>query len=200
MSTFDTQEAILEAATGLFLQRGYEGVSIRDITKAVGLTKGAIYHHFESKEALLGAVIGREFASYRIDYAQLPSATFREFLDAALGEMERFMSPSRKADWGDPKGQPNHFRLIWDGMQVLEGFGGRMEQHTQWELEAWVEVVRAALERGELRGPVDPDLIAQLFLSSSNGVWAGYMMFGGAERIPVRIRMLWNGLYESLKA
>lgn len=46
----DTKDDILEAATKLFLQRSYDAVSIKDITEAVGVTKGAFYHHFSSKE------------------------------------------------------------------------------------------------------------------------------------------------------
>lgn len=53
----DAKDDILEAATKLFLQRSYDAVSIKDITEAVGVTKGALYHHFSSKEELLGEVI-----------------------------------------------------------------------------------------------------------------------------------------------
>lgn len=199
MSALETREAILEAATRLFLQRGYEGVSIRDITEAVGLTKGALYHHFESKESLLSAVIGREFEVYRIEYARLPTATLRDFLEAALQEMERNLEPPPGTRPIGLRERPNHFRLIWDGMQVLEGFGRNVEQYGQRELAVWAQVVRAAVGRGELRIGLDPDLVAQLYLSCSSGVWAADMMLGRAKQIPQRIRIVWEGLYESLK-
>ena len=50
----DTRDFIVERAFCLFLQRGYEGISIRDIQEAVGLSKGAIYHYFRSKEDIFG--------------------------------------------------------------------------------------------------------------------------------------------------
>lgn len=68
----DTKDDILEAATKLFLQRSYDAVSIKDITEAVGVTKGALYHHFSSKEELFSEVIGREFHAYQIDFGRLP--------------------------------------------------------------------------------------------------------------------------------
>lgn len=47
-----TIEKILEKAGSLFNTQGYKATSISDITKATGLTKGAIYRHFKSKEDL----------------------------------------------------------------------------------------------------------------------------------------------------
>jgi AcrR family transcriptional regulator len=47
------KELILKTAFGLFLQKGYKSISIKDIEIATNLSKGAIYHHFESKEKIL---------------------------------------------------------------------------------------------------------------------------------------------------
>lgn len=49
---FDTLRAIAEQAFELFGRYGYEGVSIGDIAKAAKLSKGALYWHYDSKEAL----------------------------------------------------------------------------------------------------------------------------------------------------
>ncbi len=48
----ETKQKILEVAGNLFNSKGYRATSISDITKASGLTKGAIYKHFPNKEAL----------------------------------------------------------------------------------------------------------------------------------------------------
>lgn len=52
-----THEAILDAARTLFLTRGYQGTSTRDIAKAVGITQPALYHHFDDKEVIFLQVI-----------------------------------------------------------------------------------------------------------------------------------------------
>lgn len=53
----ETVSRILEAAFRLFLEKGYEHTSIQDIIDQLGgLSKGAIYHHFKSKEEILEAV------------------------------------------------------------------------------------------------------------------------------------------------
>ena len=57
-----TVERILNAAQRLFLEKGYENTTIQDIVDALGdLTKGAIYHHFKSKEEILDAVGDKMF-------------------------------------------------------------------------------------------------------------------------------------------
>ena len=53
----DTRRRILDAATALFNERGYAGTSIRDITERLGMTKGALYYHFASKDELLHAMV-----------------------------------------------------------------------------------------------------------------------------------------------
>ena len=55
-----TVEKILEVAQKLFLEKGYDNTTIQDIVdKLGGLTKGAIYHHFKSKEDILVAVTNK---------------------------------------------------------------------------------------------------------------------------------------------
>jgi len=53
------RQEILQAAMGLFLVRGYDGTSVNDILEATGLSKGAFYHHFESKTDVLEALVDR---------------------------------------------------------------------------------------------------------------------------------------------
>lgn len=55
----DTREKILDAAQDLILECGYAGVSIDDIIKRLGLTKGAFFHHFKNKNKLAVALIRR---------------------------------------------------------------------------------------------------------------------------------------------
>ncbi len=53
------REAFLDVAERLIRTKGYEQMSVQDILDEVGASKGAFYHYFDSKEALLGAVIER---------------------------------------------------------------------------------------------------------------------------------------------
>ena len=55
----DTKERILLTSLQLFARRGYEAVSVSDIAGALGITKGALYRHYESKRAIFDAILAR---------------------------------------------------------------------------------------------------------------------------------------------
>ncbi|MDQ0170032.1 TetR/AcrR family transcriptional regulator [Paenibacillus tundrae] len=57
-----TLEHILTVSAQLFTEKGYEKTSIQDIIDHLGMSKGAVYHHFKSKEEILDAVMERQFA------------------------------------------------------------------------------------------------------------------------------------------
>ena len=59
-----TVEKILDVSQRLFLEKGYDNTTIQDIVDHLdGLTKGAVYHHFKSKEEIMDAVGDRMFAT-----------------------------------------------------------------------------------------------------------------------------------------
>ena len=72
----ETVGRILDVASRLFLEKGYEHTSIQDIINNLGgLSKGAIYHHFKSKEEILIAVTDRMTAEYNHMLAQIRDAS-----------------------------------------------------------------------------------------------------------------------------
>lgn len=83
-----TIATVLEAAEKLFLERSYADVSMRDIARAAGVTTGALYHHFESKEALYVGMLQTDFAAKRallravLDDDATAKASLRRLLEA----------------------------------------------------------------------------------------------------------------------
>ena len=55
-----TVEKIVAVSSELFAQKGYEKTSMQDIVDALGMSKGAIFHHFKSKEEIFRAVIDKQ--------------------------------------------------------------------------------------------------------------------------------------------
>src|SRR5882672_5183699 len=49
----DSRQEILRTAARLFQQQGYDGTSMNDVAAALGLSKGGLYHHFQSKDEIL---------------------------------------------------------------------------------------------------------------------------------------------------
>ena len=63
----ETKERILSAALELFAQSGYLGTSMSDIAKQLGITKGALYKHYRSKQEILDRIVER---MNEMDYAR----------------------------------------------------------------------------------------------------------------------------------
>jgi TetR/AcrR family transcriptional repressor of nem operon len=57
------RQRILEAATRLFRERGFDGVSVADVMQAAGLTHGGFYGHFKSKDALIQEAMAQPIAA-----------------------------------------------------------------------------------------------------------------------------------------
>jgi AcrR family transcriptional regulator len=53
----ETRQRILDVAVDLFIEQGYAGTSVRDISERLGMTKGSLYYHFASKEDVLNALV-----------------------------------------------------------------------------------------------------------------------------------------------
>lgn len=84
-----SSEAIQQAAFDLFARRGYVAASVREVMKACGLTQGALYNHFPSKNQLLATLIQTtqdgleaECAAAIRESGEEPTAQLRAFVEA----------------------------------------------------------------------------------------------------------------------
>lgn len=104
-----TKTLIIEKATELFLQKGYENTTIQDIIDNLGgLTKGAVYHHFSSKSDILLAVMTNIYAENHLlaDWAKVlknPSLNGKEKIKKmfcmALTDPDEMRFASMKVDY-----------------------------------------------------------------------------------------------------
>jgi AcrR family transcriptional regulator len=76
----DTRTQILEAAKESFGRSGLEALSMRDIARQVGITPMAIYRHYETKEALVDALVLDALDEWSVRVAAIPPAAPLEWL------------------------------------------------------------------------------------------------------------------------
>jgi AcrR family transcriptional regulator len=98
-----TREKILGSAYALFFRRGYSRVGVEDIAKAAGITKRTLYSHFDSKDALIGAVLQRqhEHAQAAIErWAQALAGPLPSAIDRLFAEMANWAAKPRWAGAG----------------------------------------------------------------------------------------------------
>ena len=115
------RQKLLEAAAERFAVRGYEGTSIRDIARDVGMLPGSVYYHFRSKEELLLAVhrqgVEHVMRSVRSAVAEAGKDPWERLTAAAEGHLEALLGenplgPVITAQFMQSFGEPLRGRLI----------------------------------------------------------------------------------------
>src|SRR4051794_22957237 len=87
-----TTEALLTAAAQAFAERGYEATTMEQIAERVGLSKGALYYRYRSKEDLFLALLDERCAAYIAQLEQTPAAGWGAFA-------EQFLAIVREGTW-----------------------------------------------------------------------------------------------------
>jgi TetR/AcrR family transcriptional repressor of nem operon len=80
------RQTIIEAASRLFRERGFDGVGLADLMKEAGFTQGGFYNHFPSKEALAAEAAS---AGLRRSNSRLAGADLPQFVDRYLSPRHR---------------------------------------------------------------------------------------------------------------
>jgi TetR/AcrR family transcriptional repressor of nem operon len=80
--------SLLQAASRLFREKGFDGVGVAEVAKEAGLTHGALYAHFPSKDALAAEAFSDGFA-HRLISMRRRKRTFEEYLDAMFSTEHR---------------------------------------------------------------------------------------------------------------
>lgn len=97
------KERILSAASQLLLDKGIEGLSVRAISKAAGLSTIAIYSHFQGKQGVLDALYAEGFALVRD--AMISVATIQDPIEAVIAGSSKYLDIARTHE--------GHYRLIF---------------------------------------------------------------------------------------
>ena len=127
----DTKGKLLEAARRIYLDEGAEAVTMRSVARRVGVTPTALYRHYESKEALVDAVIASGFQVFGAYlHRSLAGSTAAErlrlsgqaYLDFALEQSEIyrtiFMAPRHHGGEADPDPRKaSTFRFLVDRVE-----------------------------------------------------------------------------------
>ncbi|HET9796752.1 MAG TPA: TetR/AcrR family transcriptional regulator [Gemmatimonadaceae bacterium] len=157
----DRMQALLDAALGVFARDGYRTATIDDVAAAAGVTKGAVYHYFDTKEALLLSVIER---SHVLAFGRAEEA----LRDASLPASTRIRLLVRKVFSERSAGSSD--RLL--GLLVRSAAHEVPRAHERWLREGparlWTLVARLVEEgkaRGEFRADADGDVGARVLVS-----------------------------------
>jgi TetR/AcrR family transcriptional regulator, transcriptional repressor for nem operon len=162
-----TRERLLQAAFREVYRFGFQSAGIDTILAATNVTKGALYYHFESKEALGHAIIEEIIAEITRDRWMLPLQRSQDKnpVDTLIGIVRAVPSRPRDVRSGCPL-----VNLTQEMSQLDEQFRKRLERI----FRAWQEEIATALRRGQSQGMVRRDLVPEETASFLIAMVEGY--------------------------
>ncbi|MEU0664380.1 ScbR family autoregulator-binding transcription factor [Streptomyces lavendulocolor] len=177
-----TRSALVRAAAEVFDEYGYAGAGINRILKRAGLTAGALYFHFGSKEGLAEAVMN---AGQDTVEPLLESRGLQRLVDVTLVWAHRLGV--------DP--------LLRAGVELSlghEDFADGAPFESRRELMAGY--LREARDLGELREGVDPEVVARFVVGACTGIQLYSRQVDGRASLPQRVKEMWDCLLPGIAA
>lgn len=170
------REHILDAARRCFARKGFYEASMQDVFRESGLSAGAVYRYFASKDELVRALAARAFSQVApvIDeaLAQDPMPGIDEIIGTLTVAAEQLSGPDGPtrialSAWSAALHDPEVATVVRD---VLGRFRG-----------SWVRVARRLRDEGRLGPEADPDAVGAALFSLMPGFLLQYLLLGDVD-------------------
>ncbi len=176
-----TRRAVLEAAAQVIGTRGYEAATMAEIIQRAGVTKGALYFHFASKDALARAVISEQTDPF------IPQVS-----DSRLQDAIDFTHQVAVALRDDP--------LLQAGTRIA--VETTFSEDPLVPYQAWIDIITKmfadARENGELLPAIAPERAAEFFVSAYMGIQLFSHAASNRHDLPERVTALWKHILPGL--
>lgn len=185
----------MTAAVRLFVQKGYHGTSVATIAHATGLTAGALYRHFTSKEDLLLALIRK----FEADYLDNLAAELDAHREAPLGALERFLLFAGRFAGRDP----DLAILLAIVSAEFQGIKGEIGEELTRVYAKYARVLRRIIEDGKRENQFDQNLdthsLAYMIIGLMEGAFLKYQYNRGILDSGDYLRTFQQVLFQGLK-
>lgn len=173
--SLDRRQQIIDRAAEAFARRGVAATTVRMIADEVGILSGSLYHHFESKEAIVHAILGPYLDELRARYALAlarrldPASRLRELVHASLETAAA---------------HPHATQIYQNDVNYLRGLERFAYLKTVGrEVQAvWLSVLNEGIESGAFRSDIDPKVFYRLI---RDAVWLSIRWFRPSPEYPV---------------
>lgn len=199
-----SKEHIIITASKLFLQKSFKEVTMKEIVKNTGLSKGAFYHYFKSKEHLFLEVLEYFFNGMVRNYESYSKESFQQFYNDYINEtisltnkyLEKFNDSETESSI-----TLNYFSLMFDGLKLFPDFSDKVVDGFNKEIEQLAKAVERARSKGEIKSQMTDKEIGKIFMYLSDGIGMHMIMRGmDIHNIVKPIKNLWDKFYAELKA
>jgi len=154
-----TRQKILDAATDVFSEVGYAAAGLGEIIERAGMTKGALYHHFDSKEALATAIIEQG--------TNLTHAAFRQVCESSSPALENMIHGVFLV--ADLLASDKTARTAEQLTRALAEFNSTASHVWSSRLDAMTTQASLASAESDLREGLDPSVVSESILNALIG-------------------------------
>ncbi len=190
----EARQALIEAASALFAERGYHDSSVAAIGERAGVSRGLVNHHFGSKENLLDAVIETHIHEWEHDVVG-PAIAGKRGLPALRAMLFAHLELAERR----PEYLLLLYRLMGEATDPRNDIGAAFAAvHKRWrELGRhwWDEGV----EDGEIDPAIDQDANASLIIGAVRGVTFDWLTAPGSFDLTASYEQFWEMLVAYLK-
>lgn len=162
-----TRERLLQAGFQEVYRSGFQSASIDTILAATNVTKGALYHHFDSKEELGHAIIEEIIAKLTLDKWSRPLQRARNPINTLTAIVQATSVRPKDVKGGCP---------LANLTQEMSGLDEQFRKRLETIFHAWQEGIAAALRRGQSAGTVRRDLVPEEAAGFLIAMYEGYVM------------------------
>jgi AcrR family transcriptional regulator len=193
----DTRDRILLTAFRHFFTKGYKEVTMSDLVKATGLSKGAFYHYFSSKEELYDLTMEKHLISYlqsfKTEYDN--SLTLRENIKKLFGRFAGLLSGIKEIITDYPMSLSDYMMFLQEALKNNE-FREKFNQYNLSFFTSLTDWIENAKSRGEIRPDLDTAIFAKHLGALMKGVSILYTYGQGMEPLPDTFNQIIDQLFK----
>ncbi len=190
----ETKKKLYEIAEKLFAERDYTSVSVEDITSKAGITKGAFYVHFESKDALIAELIANYTAHTDLDYKDFLESLPPELptYDVILAFTEKITNVLEHTIGND--NIKKVYQILLAGNVDTEAVKG----YNRELYKLFYSILEKGIQRGDIKSTSTVEELSRHFVMAFRGLtyeWCiRYPEFNLKEQAIAHCRLLMEGL------
>jgi TetR/AcrR family transcriptional regulator, transcriptional repressor for nem operon len=189
-----TRRKVLEAAFGEFYMNSFQGASLNHIVETAGVTKGAVFHHFDSKQALGYAVLDDIIGPILLERWIDPVKDTSDPISALQKAFRRYSNEDIESGhyvYGCPLNN-----LAQEMSPLDPGFHQRINGFYDLWRDAYARALERGIQAGTVKASTSPSAAAALIVSAQMGVWGS----GKSSRDTAVMRQAAQGVCDYLES
>lgn len=173
----ETKRKIIDAGFQLLADKGFDAMSIDEIMKMTGKTKGSFYVHFKTKEELLYEVVRTRLNR---EFDQIVEDTLKELSDEACNVQSVLKRLMHKVNVGTGGADRATWASAYYQTLVLSQKHQTIREWLAGQYHAWVdfmlEIIRRGQELGQIRKDIDARIMVNMLISLLEGYELRFMV------------------------